>query len=573
MSTSQLVFALRKAGNTDEAYAMAAKLVAMPKPDDWAWKAFAYCVIDLVKRDVAEGNRALLDQYCTELNLVRIDVPDEILNKSIRNAISLCQPHGPLILRAKAHSKDGRHEQAVELYRQVWEAGSADIDICTQFGWELYRLSKKLLEISNANFPRIKQNLHVYLKLNVEKPSLLHSCVLQLALKLANAGKLKLVPFCRLWNLELMRAEDYASFVSDDGKQLPSLVEKVIQSIGKEASASGVHEDIAYVLPHINAAVDKFPNNIWLQMNKAKMLLGLGRHVDALAFALAVARTKAEDYWAWALLGDVCAATDPDTAASCYCKALLCKPDEIYVGKIRGKLAAYMVSEGMYAEAKHELQLVLASREAEGYKVPDLVAELSAQPWFAAAQENSSNLNYYRRSTERAETLLFDHLPWLDANLGESFSLPETPPKLRRQLYVRMAGRPIEGSVSESKFRLQDLVPGTALRVKGELGDNNRLRLYLVEPRACSTAWDVFTSQVGVIDQINRDKGVFHFIVDRTLTGMGQVSDLLPSAREGDAIAVKASSRITARGIVWRAIDVQQTDEEPSGATPCVKLL
>jgi len=51
MSTSKEVFALRKSGQLEEAYKMACELMESSKRGEWDEKAFAWCVIDLVKRD------------------------------------------------------------------------------------------------------------------------------------------------------------------------------------------------------------------------------------------------------------------------------------------------------------------------------------------------------------------------------------------------------------------------------------------------------------------------------------------------------------------------------------------
>lgn len=92
-------------------------------------------------------------------------------------------------------------------------------------------------------------------------------------------------------------------------KEYPSLAEKVIQQVGKEAAASDNAREQEHVLPRLNAAIQRFPDNVWLKLDKAKVLISLNMHDEALAFGIAVAKAKPNDYWAWGLLGDIVSRT------------------------------------------------------------------------------------------------------------------------------------------------------------------------------------------------------------------------------------------------------------------------
>ncbi|MBK6359928.1 MAG: hypothetical protein IPF39_08320 [Comamonadaceae bacterium] len=103
-----------------------------------------------------------------------------------------------------------------------------------------------------------------------------------------------------------------------------------------------------------------------MKLDKAKGLMGLGRHDDALAFGMAVTKAKANDYWAWELLGDIVALTDPAAALGCYCKALCCPADDKFTGKVRLKLAESMIETHDFSAAKLEVETVLRQKEREG---------------------------------------------------------------------------------------------------------------------------------------------------------------------------------------------------------------
>ncbi len=572
MITNKEVFAKLKEGKAgkegafDEAYQMALQLMSAPHVDEWDFKVFGWCLIYLIKRDTKTGNQHNLAHYRQQLETIKVDPKDDILLKGVRNALSLCNPLGHLISKAKTLSKEGQHADAVDLYRKVWASGAADVGTQTSLGWELYKLSKQIMALDSFNLGAVKRNLNDYLKLEVEKPSLLHTCVLQLATKLAGQDKVNILAFSRLWNLEYLRPEDFERYHGDDGKESPSLAEKVIQQASKEAAASGNVQDLNYILPHIDKAIEQFPDNIWLKLNKAKVFLALGRHDDALTFGLEVTKSKVNDYWAWELLGDICAGTGSGAALSCYCKALLCPADDKFTGKVRLKLAQRMGEANEFAAAKHEVEKVMAYREKEGQKIPQFVAGITSQSWYAETQASLSNLDYYKANTSAAESLLFSKMPWISANIGDKFTVlgKEGKPKRKRKLFVKTSPIPMEVLIPESRFAYSNLALGDGLRLKGEFDSSKRFQIYLMEGRKSDNQWDVFTEQIGVVDHVNKDKNVIHFIVDKNVGGVIHFSELANSFREGDSIAVKLSSYTTEKGQAYRILHASATDHVPS---------
>jgi len=564
MSTSKEVFAKRKEGAIDEAYRMALELMGSPQVDGWDRKAFCWCLIDLIKREAKTEHQENLRHYRTQLESVEVDPADEVLSRGIRNALSFCNPHGQQISQAKALSRDGRHAEAATIYRKMWADGSADRETQTSLGWELYKHSKGLMAAGNGNVGAIKRNLNDYLKLDVEKPALLHACFLQLASKLSGQDKFSMLGFSRLWKLEYLRPEDFDRFRAEDGKEHSSLAEKVIQQAAKEAAASGNVQDVDYILPYLNTAIERFQDNIWLKFDKAKLLLTLGRNDEALAFGLQVAKAKVNDYWAWELLGDIVSASNIQTGRSCYCKALSCSADDKFTGKVRLKLAQQMLQYNDLAAAKYEIETVRLSKEKEGLKVPEVVADIASQPWFAETRPKASNRDYYQAHCSAAEALLFSELPWIDANVGDQFTVPGKEDKPKRKLFLKTSSVATEVSIAESKLGRKKLVPGDAVRIKGEFDSDQRFKVYVLERRNAETIWDVFSEKIGVVDHVNRDKHLLHFIVDREIDGVIPISELSDSFVEGDAIAVKLSRYSSKHGPAYRVHHARATDKQPS---------
>ena len=566
MITSKEVFAKRREGAVDEAYRMGLELMGSPNVDDWSKKAFCWCLIDIIKRDAGNDNNQNLPHYRSQLESIEADPTDEVLAKGVRNALSLCNPNGREINQAKTLSKEGRHAEAVAAYKRALAMSPADKNDQTGFGWELYKHSKELLAVENLNLGAVKRNMSDYLKLEVEKPSLLHSCVLQLAAKLAGQDKFSMLVFSRLWNLDNLRQDDFERYRAEDGKEYPSLAEKVIQQVGKEAAASDNTREQESVLPHLDAAIQRFPDNIWLKLDKAKVLLSLGLRDDALSFGLSVAKAKPNEYWAWGLLGDIVSQRDEDAALGCYCKALSSHAEEKFRGKIRLKVARRMVKKNHLSAAKFEVQTVIQAKESEGYKIPAEASDIASQPWFADTVATSSNSDFYKSKQPAAEALLFGDLPWVNACVGEKFTVPdkEGKPKQKRKIFLETSAVPLEVSIPASKLGRKNWTVGDAIKVKGEFQDGKNFKLYLLETRDSTKLWDVLAETIGVVYQVNRERGVLNFIVNREINGFIHLSAISGTFAEGDSIALWLSKYTSKNGPGLTVHEAKTSEKQPS---------
>lgn len=562
MTTSKDVFAKRREGQLEEAYQMALQRMAAPDKDEWDDKAFGWCLIDLIKRDVKTGEQDNIGYYRQQLEAIEVSSNDEILIKQKQFAISLCEPDGQLAIKAKQLSKSGQHKEAADIYRELFAKKPSDQKNCTSLGWELYKICKDLLDSGSENIQVIKKNLNEYLKLNVEKPSLLHSCILQVASKISGAERFSMLAFSRLWGLEFLRFDDWKRFVTEDRKKFPSLAERVVHQASKEAAKSDNQEAMTYILPHLDKAIVEYPDNIWLNLNKAKVLLGLDRNDEALKFAIDVTKAKASEYWTWELLGDITANSINDLRLSCYCKALLCLPDDQFAWKVRLKLAIVLVENKKWPEAKYEIMRILAAKEKEGQKIPAKLENFISQPWYAEAFLPVSNNAFYQMNIGDAEDLLFSQMPWISGNLGEIFTIPGKENKPKRKLFVKTSSDPLEIVIPKEKFDLTYSDPGDAIRLKGEYDNNRQFQIYIVSNRDTEERWDIFTERIGIVDNVNYQKKLLHYIVDKNIDGIIPFSELNSEFKEGEAIAVKLSKYQTKQGFRYRALTATKTAKE-----------
>ena len=559
MITSKDVFAKRKEGFLDEAYQMALELMKNPQPDEWDIKALAWCIISLIKRDASQGHPQNLPDYSQQLENLNIDPSDEVLTNKKQDALKLCKPNGLEILKAKTLSKEGLHQEAANLFRKIINEGDHSEDVQTGLAWELYRLAKTMIDQEPPNFHGSKKHLNDYFKLQVDKPSLLHTCFLQLADKLAKENKLNMGVFARIWGLENLRPEDYEPYKTDEGNVFPSLAERVVLHASKDAVTRSAEEDLNYILPFINECIIKFPDNLWLKYRKAGTLLSIGQNDEAIPLGLEVVKNKFNEYWAWELLGDIHKPNSPETALSCYCKALLCSKDINFVSKVKIKLAELLIEIKDFSRAKFEIEEIITYQVQNKKRVSDSTELLKAKQWYEETSVPASNTEFYESHAPSAEELLYSNLPWIEGVVGERYTIDDKPNKPRRKLYINSSSIPFEVSVPESKVLISGLKPGMGIKIKGEKDKENRFQVYTLKKRDTTIDWDIFEEHIGVVDHVNKQKEVIHFIVRPNIDGVIRFSELEESFLEGDAIAVRIHRFKSKQGSRYRTFTAKKT--------------
>jgi len=559
--TSKEVFAKRRAGKIDEAYQMALRLMEAQSPGEWDIKAFGWCLIDLIKRDSKLQQQQSLELYRQQLESLIVNPEDNILTKQREYALKLCNPSGKAMQQAKAFSQSGQHFDAVRIYCQLFNDGDHSDEVQISFGWGLYRLAKQVVEQDPPNFGLAHQCFGDYFRLTVKKDPRLHSCILRVADKMAKADKLNMGEFASIWRLENLTAEDFEPYISKDGKRYSSLAERVVQKAIKDACSRDALDDLNYIYPYLNTCIERFPDNIWLKYYKAKTLVSLGRSDEALPFGLEVVKNKANDFWSWSLLGDIHQGISTDLRLACYCKSLLCSKDINFVINVKQSLSSILIERENYKKAKLEIDEIVNYRRSNDYRIPPDVETMMAQDWYSNTIPASTNRDFYLEHAKVAEELLYSELPWINAVFGDSFTFKMKPGKPMRRLYLEASGIPNETVITESKVKRFKPRPGTGIKIKGEFDDKNRFQIYVIQERTEAPPWDIFNEQVGVVDHINVQKELLHFIIDRKHDGIVHFADMKDKFREGDAILVRFSNFTRDQAKQQRIVSVQKTNE------------
>ncbi len=314
--------------------------------------------------------------------------------------------YSPELKAAIAHAKAGQNiTAAYQKFTQLFDEGKLEVRQRNDYGWLIYYALK---QARNADALRRKQMLNNYLKLQLPKPSMLHSLILSEAVTLEKNIPLefRIRDFMRLWGWECLREDDWTPFVTDDGKTMSSLVEKLISVYVKELKTDGVVACPEFCQV-VDAALVRYPKNQYMPKYKATVLLSQGKRAEALDYYKVMIMQSPAKQYLWEQAAEL--VDNMDTKIALLCKAVTCGADEEFIGKIRMSLAHLLVAKGLRNNAKYELEKYRITYESKKYHLKAEFQQAYNQLADVAAAE--SNDAVYAEYFAKADEFIYSALP------------------------------------------------------------------------------------------------------------------------------------------------------------------
>ncbi|MEZ0542410.1 DUF7017 domain-containing protein [Fibrella arboris] len=205
------------------------------------------------------------------------------------------------------------------------------------------------------------------------------------------------------------RPDDEETESYGDGRTSRPLVEGLIQAVARQLLQLVVLPDTlaAPWLARIDALVARHSDWDFLPYYQARLLLRLDQASQAMRVFLPVARLKKREFWVWAMLAEL---VSPEQVGMCYARALTLGTPETFLVKLRQRVAAWLIAQDRWADARAEIDRLLQTREVNGWPIP-----LEVQHWLtdtrymqAAAQSTGQ---WYSSLLTEAHELLWHDLP------------------------------------------------------------------------------------------------------------------------------------------------------------------
>lgn len=500
--TAKDVFEIRRNGNFQKAYKMALNLAQIDPQNEWNKKALKYCIRDLAIASLEEKHyndlKFLIKNFCN------IPTNDD-----------------------KKMSED--------------------------LGWQLYKHTEYIFKEKNINIHLAKQILFYYLQLNNEKPSILHSCFLRNALKLADSKDFNIINFLKIWDLNNFLDNDFEGFKPSDNKEIPSTVEKTLQKMCKFAISNNSQSDLLFALENINNFINNFQKNIWLTYYKARILNLMGRREEALKFAIKITRQKIREPWAWGMIGDMFLNTDKQKAMACFCRALSIKFADEFKINIRKSLAKILLDFGLKNEACCEIREIFNTYSDNGWNIKEDMQNLINMVDLNSNNVPKNNNDFYRKYIEISDEILLYDLEWLKAEVGNTF---DKNGLLKTKIYILLKDSDTPLAISIKTKQFNRLKQGQSILIKADLED--KFIVYAI--KQINEKFDILKTYIGVISYISQNN-IARFIINKNISCYFDLKVFNGQFEIGDKIAIKMIKNSKGRE-GYQVLSIEKTDLE-----------
>lgn len=386
-----------KAGQVAEAYEIAkADLVAVPT-DVWAQRSVGWALYYMIKNDSEFGDYAKLLEHIDELkslDMLTLNNDSMIFDNVQFQIANFIRNHIPL----------------------------TDIEASS-------KLSTFFLKLKDYDF----------------KSSIGHSFLLQSIIKFENWTEI--VDFFEWWNLDNLTQEDYTPYINQRGQKMMTLAERAFIANSKALLRLNDLGRIEEFLPKLDNLMNNHKEMMYPGYFYGKLLLALGSDSDeALKVIVPFARKKVTEFWVWQLLSDVFT-NNEDKQLACLLRAVHCRTQETFLGKVHIKLASLYIKRGMLNSARYHIDAVTRCYASQGWRLPNEIDCWIHQPWLNSTTPDDKDPLDYMAITD---DILCDGaeecvavVTYVDQNSRKSFIIygkeKRTVQKLRFKVHVGRA--------------------------------------------------------------------------------------------------------------------------------------
>lgn len=224
---SRTVFELRREGKIHEALNMALQLYRIDPDDVWNQSALAWPLIDMCKAALTQNNLTEAQKYFNQLVAIKFTSVDDIIASQIAFLRPRIDINYSKIQEAENLSKNGNHKLALVNMKAMFSNNQLPEIHHEAYGWVIYRYIKA--EEKNSPIKELKSLMMDYINLSNERPSMLHSTILNFALGFSkDHSDFNLYNFFLLWDPSKLRREDTLEN-HNNGSTYPSLISKILR--------------------------------------------------------------------------------------------------------------------------------------------------------------------------------------------------------------------------------------------------------------------------------------------------------------------------------------------------------
>lgn len=268
---AQNLSGIEKLNKLDNALNISRQLYLEDSSDEWIQKAFAWVLIDLCKYYIADKNLNQAEVFFKELNTINFQgYEDDIIESQKNFLLPRIDTKYSEVQRAEELSKNGNHREALAIFKNLIAQNRLTQLHHESYGWIIYRLIKT--EESNLTSIEVRTFLRDYMNLENERPSMLHSMILNFALNYSKThSDFKFYNFFLLWNPENLRYEDLRDGRNQNGDKIPSLISRICREFVNSNTEVNIEDFLSRINLDKETVLDFFRETIfWNVFNAHK---------------------------------------------------------------------------------------------------------------------------------------------------------------------------------------------------------------------------------------------------------------------------------------------------------------
>ncbi|WP_040670785.1 DUF7017 domain-containing protein [Nitritalea halalkaliphila] len=350
-----------------------------------------------MKKCAQGGEQEKALHFLREFDLMQMPADEVLLHERIDYLRQVVRGE---YLRVKSLVEQGHYAAAFELLIEQHDVHEE------QLSWCMFYLFRQFNKEENPDWATLFGYFETFRTHVPAKKTLVFKLILQQLIKVPaeewdTVSQVDAIHY--LLGFEQLEEEDYQGQLYE-GKKIMALAERLHIVYSKALLRESPPDEVilAYITQVVEPKLEIHPHMLYVPYFKAKLLLALGDRESGLRAFKHFALRKAKEFWVWQVYAEAYE-DDPELYFACLCKALLCSTKPAFLLGIRERLMNFLVLQGRYAEAKYELEQIVAVRQKEQWGLRQQHKELLASPWFTTTP---SRATAYTAAAVPAEALL-----------------------------------------------------------------------------------------------------------------------------------------------------------------------
>lgn len=503
--TSRDVYDLRH-HDIDRAFEIAKGLMKEDGHNVWNIRAYAWCLIDLIKRGVNTNQREHLEAYCNELQALEIDRSEEsekILLDQREYTIRMVSPEYKGLQEIKTLKDANKIVEAAKRAKALLKEFPNNLAVKRSYAWRLYALLKQKTNDKAVNFGHVVFYLDEIFSLGLSDETLLMRCVWRSILSFKDEEQsIKLYLYALQTDFNCFEYEDYntRSYTDSDGNQREgsSLVLKILKK-SLDGINKKVDEDSVIALCDIATSqlTKLHENTLFLKWNIAKALIMVNQFDRAQDIIINLLYDKPYEFWLWKGLAETVEG-DAKLTLACYCKSILCQKDVYYNGKSRLGLIKQLIGLEWFDIASSETRYLIEARQEKGHKIEDILNQYVKASWYMPDSKPVTD-DFYIEYSVPALALLYKDFPWYEGIVGTTYTTEKG--KVTNIIVMKSDSEPPkEIHVKPSLLRNISKGFGTPIRVKMKWTGYSRGDIFMIEQ---TDATKEFPHHIGIVNRVD----------------------------------------------------------------------